>query len=234
MDEDRPQSLVALRDRREQVIEWLSDRFASDHLGEDEFERRVDLAYQATSVAALDELVSDLEVSEDEEQVQPSEALVPWVNQAQIDNRPEFKSVTAVMGGVERKGRWVVACKMRVVAVMGGIELDMREAILPPGITEIHVTAIMGGVEITVPPHVSVQTEGMALLGGFEELHRAPAVPDPNMPVLVVKGLALMGGVEIKTRLPGESGWQAWKRRRRERKALASGQGPRPPRQLGE
>lgn len=43
MDQPRSASLVALRDRREQVIEWLSDQFARDALELDEYERRIDL-----------------------------------------------------------------------------------------------------------------------------------------------------------------------------------------------
>lgn len=87
----------------------------------------------------------------------------------------------------------------------------------------------MGGVEIMVPPHVAVQCEGLAIMGGFEEAHRAPAVPDPDRPTLMITGFAMMGGVDIRTRLPGESAWQAWKRERRERRQLQES----PRKQLG-
>jgi hypothetical protein len=42
-------------------------------------------------------------------------------------------------------------------------------------------------------------------------------------PLLRVTGLALMGGVQIEMRLPGESQRDARKRRRRERRELARG-----------
>jgi len=54
------ESLVALRDRREQVISRLSDGYARDLFDVDELERRLDLAHGARSVAELDQLVSDL------------------------------------------------------------------------------------------------------------------------------------------------------------------------------
>ena len=226
MDQPKSASLVALRDRREQVIEWLSDQFARDALELDEYERRIDLAHQATSVAALDELVKDLDMPPSAtEAVAPGEALAPRPVEQSPMPRTRRKRVIAIMGGVERKGRWVVPEHVRVIAVMGGISLDFREALLAPGVTHVHVVALMGGVEIMVPPHVAVECEGLAIMGGFEEVHRAPAVPDPDRPTLMITGFAVMGGVEIKTRLPGESSWQAWKRERRERRQLQESPG---------
>lgn len=220
MDHPKSASLVALRDRREQVIEWLSDQFARDAVELEEYERRIDLAHQATSVAALDELVADLDMPPAAESVAPVEALAPRAVEQLPVPRTGRKRVIAIMGGVERKGRWVVPEHVRVIAVMGGISLDFREALLAPGITHVHVVALMGGVEIMVPPHVAVQCEGVAIMGGFEEVHRAPAVPDPDRPTLMITGFAMMGGVDIRTRLPGESAWGAWKRERRERRQL--------------
>ena len=54
------ESLVALRDRREQVISRLSEGYARDLIDVDELERRLDLAHGAHSVAELDPLVADL------------------------------------------------------------------------------------------------------------------------------------------------------------------------------
>jgi hypothetical protein len=230
MDQPKSASLVALRDRREQVIEWLSDQFARDTLELEEYERRIDLAHQATSVAALDELVADLNMPPSAaESGAPGEALAPRPVEQPPVPRTRRKRVIAIMGGVERKGRWVVPEHVRVIAVMGGISLDFREALLAPGVTHVQVVALMGGVEIMVPPHVAVQCEGLAIMGGFEEVHRAPAVPDPDRPTLMITGFAMMGGVDIKTRLPGESAWQAWKRERRERRQLQES----PRKQLG-
>ena len=81
----------------------------------------------------------------------------------------------------------------------------------------------MGGVEIIVPPHLPVEAEGVAIMGGFDHVDRAPAEPDPGAPLLRVTGLAFMGGVHIEMRLPGESGRDARKRRRRERRAIERG-----------
>ena len=82
--------------------------------------------------------------------------------------------MVAALGGVERKGRWIPARQNYAVSVMGGVSLDFREALLPPGETEVLVFTAMGGAEIIVPPGLAVESDGMAILGGFE--HREDAV----------------------------------------------------------
>jgi hypothetical protein len=74
----------------------------------------------------------------------------------------------------------------------------------------------MGGINIVVPPGLAVQMHGSAIMGGFADINRAPANPDPDTPLLRVRGLTMMGGVNVDMRLPGESERGARKRQRRE------------------
>ena len=117
---------------------------------------------------------------------------------------PERGIVMAFMGGVARKGSWMVPRHFKVVAVMGGAEIDLRDARFAPGVTEIEVMALMGGVEITVPPGVRVETMGTALMGGFEATAGDIHATDPSAPILRVSGMAVMGGVEVRVRRPGK------------------------------
>lgn len=199
MNEPDMVALVSVRERREQIIQWLSEQFTRDALDMDELDRRLDLAHQATSIEALDGLITDLAPME------PGAASVAVAQRPgpALDlARPTRKRMVAALGGIQRAGQWVVPRELRITAFMGGVRLDFRDAVLPPGVTRIRITTVMGGVEIIVPPHVAVQTDGVAFMGGFEELHRAPAAPDPDMPMLEISGLAVMGGVAISTRVP--------------------------------
>lgn len=210
------QQLVAMRDRREQVIATLTESFAQDLFDVDEFDRRIDLAHRATSIAQLDDLVKDVATVK-------STALVPVPSEEALARWPARKRMLAIMGGFDKKGRFNVARKTTVTCFWGGGSLDLREAQFAPGVTELRVIAVMGGLEVIVPPWLAVECDGIAIMGGFEELERGHGEPDPGRALLRITGFAMMGGVSIETRLPGESARDAKRRMKKERKALAAG-----------
>jgi len=207
-------SLVSLRDARERTIAILSDLFAKDDLDLDDFEKRVSLVHRAGNVAEVDQVIADLSVSGSDVKRQPAAALVP------VSSVRPTETIVAVMGGTSRTGPWTAPRHLRVAVFMGGTQLDFREARLAPGVTEVSIFAFMGGAQIIVPPELSVETHGIAIMGGFEHLDRQPPQLDPDRPVLRVHGFAMMGGVAIETRLAGEDEREAQRRRKRERKAL--------------
>lgn len=215
-----PAALVAVRDRRDQVIALLSEQFAQDVFDIDELDRRLTLAQHAETVAALDALVADLPAAPAGAAPSATTALVPRVDDATLAAWPQQSRRLAIFGGFERKGAWTCPRKLRIIAAFGGADLDFREAELAPGVTELHITAAFGGVNIVVPPQLAVECDASAIFGGFEEVHRAPRRTDPDRPVLRITGFAMFGGVSIETRLPGESRRDARKRDRRERRAL--------------
>lgn len=203
-------SIVAVRDARERAIATLSDAFARDDLDMEEFERRLGIAHRTDSLVELERLTTDLAP------VAPpvtTTALAPRPTTAPARNR-DHQRLVAILGGVDRRGHWSPAKIVRVVALMGGAQLDFREAALPPGVTEVQITAFMGGVNIVVPPQLAVEMEGTAIMGGFAHEERAAANPDLERPILRVTGVAVFGGVNIETRLPGESERDAHRRRK--------------------
>lgn len=224
-EEERTPALVALRQRRQQVIDRLTDDFARDLIEVEEFEERVDLAHRANSLEALEKVVPDLApVEKGAPPISTEKAIEVRPKRMPAElvaaHRAESRWAVAVMGGVERKGGWRVPQKLRVLCLMGGAQLDFRDVQLPPGVTEVRIVCVMGGAEIIVPPDLAVECDGIAIMGGFEQLDRAPVAVDPEAPLLRVTGVAVMGGFSIATRLPGETARQAHKRRKRERQEL--------------
>jgi hypothetical protein len=215
--------------RRQQAVDRLCEAFADDRLPVEEFERRVDLAHRAVTEAELRRLLADLpspappalRTSGRPEgagtlPARPAGTRHPTQAPASV---PSTSFIAGVLGGAVRKGTWRPARTNYAIGVMGGFELDLREAILPPGVTEIRVFAFWGGGEIIVPPEVAVEVSAIGIMGGFEERHDAPSAPAPDAPVVRVTGLALMGGGEVTVRYPGESKGDVRRRKREERKA---------------
>ncbi len=66
------------------------------------------------------------------------------------------------------------------------------------------MTCVMGGIAIIVPPHLQVACDGVGILGLFEGIERSAGKRDPGAPLLRITGVAVMGALEISTRLPGE------------------------------
>jgi hypothetical protein len=175
---------------RGKVIEALTEHFAQDRLSMEELEQRLDRVYAATTPSALSAVLADLPAL-----VAP---LAPAASApvAQSGTGRSEKSLFAFMSGVVRKGPWAVPKTINAIAIMGGIELDLRFAHFTAPVTEIQILAIMGGVEVIVPPGVRVESDGFAIMGGFGTEVGDPGLP--NAPVVRLTGLALMGGVEVR------------------------------------
>jgi hypothetical protein len=205
---------------RQKAIDALCEHFANDALSVEEFERRVDQAHKAESTEDLRKLLSDLPSGDlparkdgsPSSEIEPTRASVP------ASRVKERGFMVAALGGVERKGRWIPARQNYAFAIMGGVCLDFREALLPPGPTEVWLFTAMGGAEIIVPPGLAVESDGVAILGGFEHADEATLNPDPDAPLLRLRGLALLGGVDVQIRHPGETAREAKRRRRFEKK----------------
>ncbi len=105
----------------------------------------------------------------------------------------------ALLGGVSRKSTTDDFRGGEFAAVMGGVEVDLREAAIREGQAEIEAFAFWGGIEIWVPHDWQVVSQGVAILGGFEDrTHTDPQAKQR----LVVRGMAIMGGVEVKNKDP--------------------------------
>lgn len=216
MPDDPIQPPVPLKREREQAVQLLIDHYAADNLTVEEFESRLDSAYAATSRDALQSLLVGLPALANRSDAGTvTHAPIATVPADQVRN---FSMQVAIMSGSERKGAWTPPRKLYTLAVMGGAGLDFREARMPPGETEVNVLAVMGGVEIIVPPGLAVQTHGFGLMGGFDAVDQVGDSTDPEAPRLLIRGMAVMGGVEVTVRLPGETAKDARQRRRLERK----------------
>ncbi|MDD2370602.1 MAG: LiaF-related protein [Firmicutes bacterium] len=111
-----------------------------------------------------------------------------------IDNDDEINAI-AVLGGVEKK---IISQNFRggkASAFLGGVVLDLTEIKLASDAI-IDVNAFMGGVEIRLPSNIRIKSNVNGFLGGVEIKHRPSEITSEF--ILVLKGTALMGGIEVK------------------------------------
>ena len=99
---------------------------------------------------------------------------------------------------------------LKIAAVFGGFELDLRQAGIKGDEARIEAAAVFGGIEIIVPEEWQVIPRGAGVFGGFtDDTHPPnPAAGTPKR--LIVKGAAVFGGVMISNEPPGR-----WRRHRR-------------------
>jgi hypothetical protein len=107
-----------------------------------------------------------------------------------------YVRAAALLGGVTRRSASRDFRGGDATAVMGGCELDLREAKIASGEAVLDVFALWGGIDVKVPPDWAVVLRGMPIMGAIEDKTVAAGVP--KRATLVIKGTAIMGGVEIK------------------------------------
>lgn len=209
---------------RQRAVDALCDAFARDEMDLAEFERRIEAAHRAASADELDRLLADLPSAGVPARAGTSPA-AGWRPAAAPTKVPsgrvrERDVVVGIMGGGHRRGGWHAAPKILAVGVLGGAVLDFREAVLGAGVTEVHAFAFWGGVDVIVPPGVRVECSGVGLMGGFDQDQGEPGPDDPEAPVIRLTGLAVMGGVSLEVREPGESSRDARRRRKQRQRRL--------------
>lgn len=214
---------------RHKVAELLQGAAGEGRLETDELEERLEATYAAKIYADLVPIVADIP---GEAPTSPGTPMVPY-GVSGAPTRPAdpapvsfekaarsgvpavyYPSSVAILGGVERKGVWEIGATHSAFSLMGGVELDLREARFAQREVTIHANALMGGVEITVNAWTHVIVDGVGIMGGFaQDRDRVEAQLDQNSPIVRVKGVALMGGVNVVRKpMPGE--------RKRKRKTL--------------
>jgi hypothetical protein len=180
----RPPALRASDAERERTVELLRSQSVDGRLTLEEFAERISRAYEAKTRDELDELTSDL----------PQEvAAVP------SQRRAPSRWIVSVLGGTDRRGRFRLGTRTRVVSVMGGANIDLRHAELESPEVEMTVVSVMGGANVVVPEGVDVELTGIALMGG-KGYQPGKEPPPPSAPLIRVRAFALMGGVSVTTK----------------------------------
>lgn len=108
------------------------------------------------------------------------------------DGLPQYAATFAGQKTVLQNEKFIGA---NCDAVFGGVELDLRNAIIE-GENIINASAIFGGIEIFVPNHVNVKVKSTPIFGGVSD--KTVKIQGENVPTIYINAFCMFGGVDIK------------------------------------
>jgi predicted membrane protein len=118
---------------------------------------------------------------------------------AGVDADGELTAV-GIFGGGDRRLSTDRFTGGELLAVFGGIDLDLGDVSIPAPPAVVEIVCLFGGVEIRVPAAWDVRIDVLALFGGASDDRPRRGATDRERgdPDLVVTGFVAFGGVEIR------------------------------------
>ncbi len=205
MPEESQLDLRASDAERERAADQLRHAAGEGRLTVEELDERLNAAYAARTRGELAQLVADVDV-----RPAPGSDSGLTVRRGEDDGT---RFVVAVMGGVERKGRWRVGHSCTAINIMGGSELDLNDAELADDVVELTVVSFMGGGDVYVPEGLNVEISDFAVMGA-NDVKLGDSHPTPGGPTVRLNLVSIMGGTDVKR------GRKLSRRERREQKRL--------------
>jgi Domain of unknown function (DUF1707)/Cell wall-active antibiotics response 4TMS YvqF len=199
---------------RDQTLRVLGEHAAVGRLTLDELEERSSRALAAKTRGELATLTGDLPREAGQDRPAPTLAKKP------------VRWMVAIMSGSHRRGRFRAVGSINAIAIMGGDEIDLREAEIEGGELTLNLVAVMGGANIYIPDTVELDVGGFSLLGGNTEIG-SERPPRPGAPVIRLRAWNLLGGATI-FRVPPQARGLGLKEARRLAKAAGRGELPAP------
>lgn len=209
MDRPDPSRLRVSDEDRHKVAEVLRQAAGEGRIDLDELDERLEATYGAKTYGDLVPITADLPVRTTGSLPAPPPSVPPAVRPAASQPAvpaATYESSMSFMGDCSRRGVWRVPEQHTAFSMMGSVTLDLREAVFGANEVTINAVAIMAGIDIIVNQWTQVIVDGVGIMGDFSQSRdKAPAELTAGSPVVRVKGLALMAGVNVQRKpMPGE------------------------------
>ncbi len=113
----------------------------------------------------------------------------------------DFINLSLILGGGEFKFESNNLKGGDITAIMGGGNIDLRNADIAGDQITIDIFALMGGVELRVPTSWQVVISGAPILGGMDDKTSRAAIDESRAAGskrLLITGTAILGGIDVK------------------------------------
>lgn len=188
---DRPIDVL-----REEVIDQLIVNYGHEELSLDAFERRLDQALASNKASELGELVADLELQADKVYAEQKREELDLDLNYDYGVTPDVEYAINIFSGSNRNGSWNVPKEIRMLNLFGGGDIDFTEARFTHPTVRIRIFTLFGGANIYVREDINAVSNIVSIFGGSN--NSAPSSKRSQAPVVIVQGLVLFGGTDIK------------------------------------
>lgn len=185
--------------QREATITRMRDACADGAISLEEFSERAELAYGARFGHELAPLVADLPAVEPEA-VPAKRRWRLWPSRKSASpSKPKRRR--HFLSSSTRSGRWVVDPHMRFTSSLASLELDLNEAVLPPGDILLDLRAILGSVKVQVPRGVHVVVDDSTTMASCNLILSGPP-PPAGARTIHIRASGVLGSVEVLDTIP--------------------------------
>ena len=117
----------------------------------------------------------------------------PQIPDAQSSGR---RWIISIFGDITRTGSWPPRRRTSPFALFGDIDLDLRQAKMPPGEVVINAVAPFGNIDVLVPAGAQVDVGGFTLFGS-KKIAVGATIEHESAAVIRVRGFSLFGSLKV-------------------------------------
>lgn len=189
-----------LERERERAIELLAQHFAVDNISLEDLEHRMEQVYRAASVVALQQIIRDLPLGGGATDPAAAPPVGPPARGG-VELFPlERGRIVSIMAETKRTGFWALPRRLDVWAIMSDTRLDLTEARLSDGVTEIRVRGLMAALKVILPAGVRVVLQPGAFMSSVsDDVGEQPPVGS-RAPVVRITGQVVMAELKVGVR----------------------------------
>jgi len=105
--------------------------------------------------------------------------------------------VSAVLSSTRREGNWIMPWRLELLAIMGELRVDFRDALVPDDVLTVNVSATLGTVVLVVPRGTAIRNDVESIIGSAEHKRKKGVAPSSGL-TLHVTGRLVLSSLEIR------------------------------------